>query len=60
MGLPSILVHVRCFLSFVTSLEIFFASAMATVYLGDGEKLPPIPRPPEAKPRKRRRDRPAC
>jgi hypothetical protein len=34
-------------LSFVTSLEIRFASAMAVVYLGDEEKLPPIPKPSE-------------
>jgi hypothetical protein len=42
-------------LSFVNAVEIRFASAIATVYPGETDKLPPIPKPPEPTLGRRRR-----
>jgi hypothetical protein len=38
---------VEALLSFITAAEIRQACAMANVYSDDGDKLPPIPKPPE-------------
>jgi len=38
---------VEAILSFITTAELRHACAMANVYSDEGEKLPPIPKPPE-------------